>query len=111
MLEQVPLPPYRAETFNVLQIRFSPVLSGDPEPGSPMYNPYYMIEAEGIIRLGPSPAYGSVRVVGMTVEEIKEAVSKQLQKTLRNPEVSVQLARVAGSSRSPVSTSWAPTAR
>ena len=97
MLKQVPLPPYRAETFDVLQIRFTPVLSGDPEPGSPMYNPYYMIEAEGIIRLGPSPAYGSVRVVGMTVEEIKEAVAKQLQKTIRNPEVSVQLARVAGS--------------
>jgi polysaccharide biosynthesis/export protein len=89
MLKQVPLPPYRAESFDVLQVR---------APGAlvdyPIFD-YYIVEAEGNINLGAK--YGSVHVAGMTIDEIKEALTRHLQKILRDPDVSVQLARVAGS--------------
>lgn len=88
MLKLVPLPPYRAEVFDVLQIRVVGTLVDQPIDG------YFIIETEGVINLGP--AYGTVRVVGMTIDDMKDAITKQLQQTLRSPEVSVQLARVSG---------------
>ena len=55
---------------------------------------FYLVEAEGTVNLGP--AYGTVRVGGMTIEEATTAITRQLQQILRQPEVSVQLARTAG---------------
>ena len=88
MLKLVPLPPYRAEVFDVLQIRVSYTLADQP------IDNYFMIEAEGTVNLGP--AYGTVRVVGMTIDEIKQAIDRKLHEVLSHPEVSVQLARVSG---------------
>ncbi len=88
MLKLVPLPPYRAEVFDVLQIRVANTLLDQP------IDSYFMIEAEGTINLGP--AYGTVRVVGMTIDEVKQAIDHKLRQMLRNPGVSVQLARVSG---------------
>jgi polysaccharide biosynthesis/export protein len=87
MLKLIPLPPYRAEVFDVLQIR------ANAPPDQPIDN-YYMIEAEGTINLGPQ--YGSVRVAGMTIDEIKSALDKWLRQYLNDPSPSVQLARVSG---------------
>jgi len=87
MLKLIPLPPYRAEIFDVLQIRANAL------PDQPIDN-YYIVEAEGTINLGPT--YGSVRVSGMTIDEIKAALNKWLRQWLRDPNVSVQLARVSG---------------
>ena len=87
MLKLIPLPPYRAEVFDVLQIRANAL------PDQPIDN-YYMVEAEGTINLGP--VYGSVRVAGMTIEEIRATLNKWLRQWLREPAVSVQLARVSG---------------
>jgi polysaccharide export outer membrane protein len=87
MLKMVPLPPYRAEVYDVLQIRVTNAL-----PDQPIDN-YFIVEAEGVVNLGPT--YGTVRVVGMTIEEAKKAIEQKLS-FLREPEVSVQLARVAG---------------
>jgi polysaccharide export outer membrane protein len=84
----VPLPPYRAEVYDVLQIHVTNALSDQPIDG------YYMVEAEGVVNLGP--AYGSVRVVGMTLDESKKAIEAKLGQMVREPEVSVQLARVYG---------------
>ena len=56
---------------------------------------YYMVEAEGVVNLGP--AYGTVRVVGMTLDEAKKSIEEKLSQMLREPEVSVKLARVSGS--------------
>jgi polysaccharide export outer membrane protein len=54
-----------------------------------------MVEAEGTINLGPP--WGSVRVAGMTIEEIRAALDKWLMAhDLRDPQTTVQLARVAG---------------
>ena len=64
-----------------------------PCPDQPIDN-YYRVEAEGVVNLGP--AYGSVRVVGMTLEEAKKAIEAKLGQIVREPEVSVQLAQVYG---------------
>src|SRR6516165_5255180 len=87
MLKIIPLPPYRAEVFDVLQIR------ANAPPDQPIEN-YYMIEAEGTINLGPQ--YGSVRVAGMTIDEIRATLDKWLRQYLTDPSPSVQLARVSG---------------
>jgi polysaccharide biosynthesis/export protein len=55
---------------------------------------FYLVEGEGTVNLGP--AYGTLRVGGMTIEEASDAMTKQLSQILRQPEVSVQLARTAG---------------
>ena len=89
MPKMVPLPPYRAEVYDVLEIHVSNALLDQP------IDNYYMVEAEGVINLGP--AYGTVRVVGMTLDEVKKALEQKLDQVLREPEVSVKLARVSGS--------------
>ena len=87
MLKLIPLPPYRAEVFDVLLVRANAL------PDKPIDN-YYMVEAEGKIDLGP--AYGAVHVAGLTLDEIRAALDKRLGELLRNPAVFVQLARVSG---------------
>ncbi len=88
MLKMVPLPPYRLEAYDVLQISVMGTLLDQP------INGYYLVEAEGTINLGP--AYGSVRVVGMTIDEATRAIDAHLRQILKAPEVSVQLARSSG---------------
>jgi polysaccharide biosynthesis/export protein len=88
MLKMVPLPPYRIDIYDVLQISVLGTLLDQP------INNMYLVEAEGIVSLGP--AYGTVRVVGMTIEEATEAITRKLQEVLAKPDVSVQLARTAG---------------
>jgi polysaccharide biosynthesis/export protein len=88
MLKMVPKPPYLIDVYDVLQIRASFALPDQP------INDFYIVEAEGVVNLGP--AYGSVRVVGMTIDEATAAISNKLKDILTQPEVSVQLARTAG---------------
>ena len=88
VLKLVPLPPYRVETYDVLQINVLGTLLDQPIEG------YFLVEAEGTVNLGA--AYGSVRVAGMTVEEVTDVVDGHLRQILKNPEVSVQLARASG---------------
>lgn len=88
MLKMVPLPPYRIDIFDVLQIRVLGTLLDQPIDG------FFLVEGEGIVTLGP--AYGRVRVAGMTVEQASETISVKLREMLSKPEVSVQLARTAG---------------
>ncbi|MGA2622111.1 MAG: polysaccharide biosynthesis/export family protein, partial [Thermoguttaceae bacterium] len=90
MLKLVPLPPYRAEVFDVLQVRVPTALTLVDQP----IDGPFMIEAEGTLNLGP--AYGSVRVAGMTIDEIKRTIDKKLREVLLRPAVSVQLLRVSG---------------
>jgi polysaccharide export outer membrane protein len=88
MLKLIPLPPYRIDIYDVLQIRVLGTLLDQP------IDNFYLVEGQGIVSLGP--AYGTVRVAGMTIEEAKGAITAKLQQVLRQPEVSVQLARTAG---------------
>jgi len=88
MLKMVPRPPYRIEIYDVLQVRAVGTLIDQPLDG------FFLVEGEGIVTLGP--AYGSVRVAGMSVDEAAAAITTALKKVLNKPEVSVQLARTAG---------------
>ena len=88
VLKMVPLPPYRVEAYDVLAINVLGTLADQP------ISNYYLVEAEGKINLGP--AYGKLRVVGMTIPEVKAAIENHLLQYLRQPEVSVQLARASG---------------
>jgi len=86
MLKLVPLPPYRASAFDYIEVHVANVL-----PEMPI-NGYFRVETEGVVNLG-SP-YGTVRVAGMTLEEVRQAIEKRLQENFRNPEVMVQWAQV-----------------
>lgn len=88
MLKMIPKPPYRIDVYDVLEIRASFALPDQP------INDFYVVEAEGVVILGP--AYGNVRVVGMTLDEATEAIRQKLTEVLRQPEVSVRLARTSG---------------
>lgn len=88
MLKMVPIQPYRIAIYDVLQIRASFGLPEQP------INENYIVEASGEVNLGP--AYESIKVVGLTLEEAQKAVMKKLAEVLEKPEVSVQLARTGG---------------
>jgi polysaccharide biosynthesis/export protein len=88
MLKMVPPQPYRIAIYDVLQIRSSFALPDQP------INDYYIVEDTGEVNLGP--AYGNVKVVGMTLAEATNSITKLLAEMLRQPQVSVQLARTAG---------------
>jgi len=88
VLSLVPRPPYRIELYDVLQIRVLGTMLDQPIDG------YYLVEGEGVVSLGP--AYGSVRVAGMTIDEAVAETTRQLEQILQRPEVSILLARSAG---------------
>jgi len=88
LLKLVPIPPYRVESYDVLQMKVLNTFLDQPIDG------YFLVEAEGTVNLGP--AYGTIRVVGMTVEEAQREIKTKLEQVLARPEVSVQLARASG---------------
>lgn len=83
----VPKSPYRVNTLDVLVVNVEGTL-----PEAPIAGPY-AVEPGGILNLGPP--YGPVKVVGLTLDEITAAIKAHLQKTLREPEVSVTLSELA----------------
>jgi polysaccharide biosynthesis/export protein len=87
-LKLVPKPPYRVETYDVLQIQVLNTLLDQPIDG------YYLVEGEGTVNLGA--AYGKLRVVGMTIDEVSRSIDQYLRQILVRPVVSVQLARTSG---------------
>ena len=88
VLKMVPLPPYRVEAYDVLRIDVLGTIMDQP------INGFFLVEAEGMVNLGP--AYGSVRLIGMTIEEAQRIITAHLLQILAEPEVSVQLARASG---------------
>lgn len=88
VLKLVPRPPYRIEIYDVLQIRVLGTILDQPVDG------YFLVEGDGIVSLGP--AYGTVRVAGMSIEKATVEVTRHLQTILQRPDVSIQLARSAG---------------
>ena len=79
MLKLIPLPPYRAGIFDVLQIRAANTLVDRPIDNQ------YLIDAEGRIDLGP--VYGKVKAVGLTVDQVEQAIGKKLSEMLKSPQV------------------------
>src|SRR5712692_8259936 len=88
LVRAVPLPPYRIKPQDLLFVQVTGAPKDDPIKGA------YRVEPEGIIRLGP--AYGSVPVADLTIEEAIRDIEKFLKKTLLNPQVSVSLEETRG---------------
>lgn len=83
----VPKAPYRLRTLDVLAIQVRGTLSDAPIEGM------YPVGPGGIIDLGYS--YGSLKVAGKTVEEVKGILEEHLKQNLREPQVLVSLADLA----------------
>jgi len=84
----VPKPPYRVEPLEVLLIQVTDTL-----PNQPINGPF-VISPEGTVNLGYG--YGTVRVQGLTVDQIQGAIRQHLSNVLRNPQVAVSLAQFRG---------------
>jgi len=87
VLKLVPRSTYRIDAHDVLKIRACNVLLQQP------IDDFFLVEGDGIVTL--PPAYGVVRVEGLTMEEAAAAITKSLRQFLRNPIVTVQLIRSA----------------
>jgi polysaccharide export outer membrane protein len=87
LMKLVPKPPYRVGTYDLLQVVVVGTLLDQPIAGP------YLVEAEGSVNLGP--AYGRVQVEGLTIEESTQVIRDYLAKTLKYPDVSVQLIQAA----------------
>ncbi len=86
-MHAVPKQPYHLQPFDMVAIQ----VGGTP-PEAPI-NGVVPIGADGQVALGPH--YGSVFLAGKTVDEAKEAISKQLANVLVKPEVTVSLTQSA----------------
>ncbi len=83
----VPKAPYRLKTLDVLAIQVRGALPDAPIEG------IYPIGPGGSIDLGYT--YGSLKVTGMTVEQVPPAIEQYLAEFLNEPQVSVSLAEMA----------------
>jgi HEAT repeat protein/beta-lactamase regulating signal transducer with metallopeptidase domain/protein involved in polysaccharide export with SLBB domain len=68
---------YKIEPFHVLNIRVLGTLVNHPIAGD------FLVEPEGKLDLGP--AYGKVKVSGLTIDQATEAIQKHLMRMLREP--------------------------
>jgi polysaccharide export outer membrane protein len=84
----VPRPPYKLEPLEALLINVTDTL-----PGQPISGPY-IVTPEGTINLGFN--YGSIRVTGMTLDQIQAALVRHLGQILKAPQVTVALAQFRG---------------
>jgi polysaccharide export outer membrane protein len=83
-LRLLPIPPYKIEPLDVLQISVTGTLV---EPIAGLYS----VDPDGTVRLGAT--YGSVQVEGMSLADAKKAIETELKKTLKEPGVQVGLAQ------------------
>ncbi len=88
VIRAVPKAPYKVAPLDALQI----VVEGTLE-GQPIAN-IFAVDPGGMIQLGP--AYGGVRVAGLTLPETREAIERHLRASLNDPRVSVSLTQAGG---------------
>lgn len=84
----VPKPPQKIEPLDILTIIVVGTLGDQPISGP------FAVEADGTVSLGFS--YGSLKVGGLTLDQARTAIRKQLEIYLALPEVYVTLAESAG---------------
>jgi polysaccharide biosynthesis/export protein len=85
VLRTVPKPPYRVEPGDALMIQ-----AGPSPPGFAPLGGVYTVEPEGTINFGVD--YGVARVAGLTLEEAREAIRKQLATTIKKEALYVSVA-------------------
>ncbi len=84
----VPKPPHKLEPFDALLIRVSNAFADQPIAEA------FFIDPEGTVDLGP--AYGRVKVVGLTTDEAQAEIRRHLSQLIEDPQVSVSLAASSG---------------
>jgi protein involved in polysaccharide export with SLBB domain len=86
----VPRPPYTIKPGDVLAVDLGPMPAGEGRHRSPAsLGGNYRVEDEGTINFGP--AYGRVRVNGLTLEAAEAAVRERLSRFFDKPIVQVTL--------------------
>jgi polysaccharide biosynthesis/export protein len=89
LVRAVPLPPYKIKAQDLLFIHVRGTPPEDPIKG------VYRVEPEGIIRFGP--AYGSMPIVDLTIDEAIKESEKFLKKAgLKDPQTSISLEETRG---------------
>jgi polysaccharide biosynthesis/export protein len=88
LVRAVPLPPYKIKAQDLLFVNVRGTPPEDPIKG------VYRVEPEGIVRFGP--AYGSVKVADLTIDEAIVDIEKALKKSLKEPQVSLTLEETRG---------------
>lgn len=84
----VPKPPHIIEPFDGLLIRATGALVEEPIADA------FAVDPEGKVDLGPS--YGRVSVIGLSVDEARDAIRKHMAQWFVDPQVSVSLAFSSG---------------
>ncbi len=84
----VPKPPHKLEPFDAILIRVANAFSDQPIADA------FYISPEGDVDLGP--AYGRVKVSGLTTDEAQAEIRRRLAQLIENPQVSVSLAASSG---------------
>jgi protein involved in polysaccharide export with SLBB domain len=84
----VPKPPHKLEPFDALLIRVANAFSDQPIAEA------FYVDPEGTVDLGP--AYGRVKVVGLTTDEAQAEIRRHLSAIIEDPQVSVSLALSSG---------------
>jgi len=87
-LRLIPKPPYKVEPLEILLIQVTGTL-----PKQDINGPF-VVGPDGTINLGYG--YGSVRVAGLTLEQIQLAIRTHLGNIIQGPQVSVALAQFRG---------------
>ncbi|MEX2141403.1 MAG: polysaccharide biosynthesis/export family protein [Pirellulales bacterium] len=87
-LRVIPKDPFRIEPLDVLYIEVEGAYEESPIRGP------YAVEPGGAIDLGS--LYGKVDVVGLSLDEATDAVTRHLERLLRAPQVSLTLYQSAG---------------
>lgn len=85
----VPKPPHKLEPFDAILIRVANAFTDQPIADA------FFITPEGDVDLGP--AYGRVKVAGLTTDEAQAEIRRRLAQLIDNPQVSVSLASASGS--------------
>ncbi|MCA9265354.1 MAG: polysaccharide biosynthesis/export family protein, partial [Planctomycetales bacterium] len=89
----VPKDPYMLQPLDVIQV----VVLGTSQEMGPIAGPY-AVESTGVVNLGP--AYGSVKIEGLTTDEARDEIQRHLASPaggqLLSPMVSVSLLQMSG---------------
>ena len=88
LIRAVPLPPYKIRPQDLLFVQVNGTPKEDPIKG------VFRVEPDGIVRLGP--AYGSVSVVDLSIDQAINAIRKHLEGNLLKPQVNVSLEETRG---------------
>jgi polysaccharide export outer membrane protein len=93
-LRTIPRPPYKVESLDVLFVQVTPSVPDEP------LATYFTVDPDGTINLGPTYG-GSVRVAGMTIPEIQDALAKHISEVvkLKNVRATVTLAQSRAAQR------------